>query len=449
MNEGGLGAELRVQLGRAALPAAERRGRARHAGRGRAPVVPRGQRLRVAARGARGRAAGGRRAARPGRRRGLRRAGHPRLHPGRRVRARLRRRRRAVVVRGRRPGGVRAAVPRAWGCETGPARSRSRSTSPPASGSATPRARACAGVSGYFEQLPDAANTAFLGRYRRAFGAFAPPVSSISESAYEAVHLYAAAARQAGEDEPRTVARELRRSRGDFPRGIVTVTGPETVDTAALPRRSHHGRASRSAPRNDPSTRHWHVDGRSPAVPRVFPCPSTLRMTPPCAASTSATGSGSPTPTSPRSVPFVEGLLASWDAVEELYAASRPAMPERAWSRPDARRQPVQRVVRHHVDHRVRRGPAGREDGGGQGQHGRRGRADDERRGDDGGLHAAARRHRRLPRPRRGRHDHRQGGLRGPLLLRRLAHLPDRARSATRGTRRARRAGRPRAARRS
>src|SRR3954463_8889408 len=33
--------------------------------------------------------------------------------------------------------------------------------------------------------------------------------------------------------------------------------------------------------------------------------------------------------------PFVEGLLASWGAVEELYAASAPAMPERAWSRPD------------------------------------------------------------------------------------------------------------------
>ena len=48
------------------------------------------------------------------------------------------------------------------------------------------------GVSGYFEQLPDAANAAFLRRYRRTFGAFAPPVSSISESVYEAVHLYAA-----------------------------------------------------------------------------------------------------------------------------------------------------------------------------------------------------------------------------------------------------------------
>ena len=37
----------------------------------------------------------------------------------------------------------------------------------------------------------------------------------------------AAAARRAGEDEPHTVARELRRSRAHFPRGTVTVA--ETV----------------------------------------------------------------------------------------------------------------------------------------------------------------------------------------------------------------------------
>lgn len=85
------------------------------------------------------------------------------------------------------------------------------------------------GVAGYFEQLPDTANAAFLRRYRNAYGRFAPPVSSISESAYEAVHLYAAAARRAGDDEPRAVARELRRSRSTFPRGTVTVAGPETV----------------------------------------------------------------------------------------------------------------------------------------------------------------------------------------------------------------------------
>jgi amidase len=33
--------------------------------------------------------------------------------------------------------------------------------------------------------------------------------------------------------------------------------------------------------------------------------------------------------------PMVHGLLGSWDAVEELYAASAPAMPDRAWVRPD------------------------------------------------------------------------------------------------------------------
>ena len=86
------------------------------------------------------------------------------------------------------------------------------------------------GIAGYFEQLPDTANAEFLRRYRRTFGAFAPPVGSISESVYEAVHLYAAATRRAGEDEPRTVARELRGCRADFPRGPVTVSGPETVD---------------------------------------------------------------------------------------------------------------------------------------------------------------------------------------------------------------------------
>jgi urea transport system substrate-binding protein len=85
------------------------------------------------------------------------------------------------------------------------------------------------GVSGYFEQLDGAANAAFLRRYRELYGRFAPPVSSIAESAYEAVHLYAGAARRAGEDEPRTIARELRSSRARFPRGPVTVTGPETV----------------------------------------------------------------------------------------------------------------------------------------------------------------------------------------------------------------------------
>jgi amidase len=33
--------------------------------------------------------------------------------------------------------------------------------------------------------------------------------------------------------------------------------------------------------------------------------------------------------------PMVGGLLASWDAVEELYAASAPAAPQRSWTRPE------------------------------------------------------------------------------------------------------------------
>ena len=33
--------------------------------------------------------------------------------------------------------------------------------------------------------------------------------------------------------------------------------------------------------------------------------------------------------------PAVDGLLASWDAVEELYAATAPAAPDRAWTRPE------------------------------------------------------------------------------------------------------------------
>ncbi|GAA4849037.1 amidase [Pseudonocardia benzenivorans] len=33
--------------------------------------------------------------------------------------------------------------------------------------------------------------------------------------------------------------------------------------------------------------------------------------------------------------PFVHGLLASWDTVEELYSATAPAVPQRSWQRPD------------------------------------------------------------------------------------------------------------------
>jgi branched-chain amino acid transport system substrate-binding protein len=82
------------------------------------------------------------------------------------------------------------------------------------------------GVSGYFEQLPGPVNEAFLQRYRTTFGQFAPPVSSISESVYEAMHRYAAAVRRAGADHLGATARELRTSREGSPRGEAAV-GPE------------------------------------------------------------------------------------------------------------------------------------------------------------------------------------------------------------------------------
>lgn len=83
------------------------------------------------------------------------------------------------------------------------------------------------GVAGYFESLPGQVNTAFLQRYRAKFGRFAPPLSSISESVYDAIHLYAAAAQRA--EDPTSAARALWRGRAEFPRGQVLVDGPEAV----------------------------------------------------------------------------------------------------------------------------------------------------------------------------------------------------------------------------
>jgi urea transport system substrate-binding protein len=50
---------------------------------------------------------------------------------------------------------------------------------------------------GYFQSLEMRSNRDFLARYRTRFGNGAPPTSSISESVYEAVHIYAAAVRDA------------------------------------------------------------------------------------------------------------------------------------------------------------------------------------------------------------------------------------------------------------
>jgi branched-chain amino acid transport system substrate-binding protein len=81
-------------------------------------------------------------------------------------------------------------------------------------------------VFGYFEDLPTAENRAFLTRYRERFGAWAPPPSSLSESAYEAMHLVADAARRAGSWHPTDVGRAMASSRFTGPRGPVALAGP-------------------------------------------------------------------------------------------------------------------------------------------------------------------------------------------------------------------------------
>lgn len=78
-------------------------------------------------------------------------------------------------------------------------------------------------VRGYFKDLPMPENRAFLARHRAQFGDLAPPPSALSEGAYEAVHLVAAAARAAGGWEPQDVARRLLTASFDGPRGPVSV----------------------------------------------------------------------------------------------------------------------------------------------------------------------------------------------------------------------------------
>jgi urea transport system substrate-binding protein len=82
---------------------------------------------------------------------------------------------------------------------------------------------------GYFQQLPTAENKAFLARYRDTFGPWAPPVSTLSESTYSAVHLYGAAARQACQDDPGHLVAELHRLRAILPRGSVELAGPHNI----------------------------------------------------------------------------------------------------------------------------------------------------------------------------------------------------------------------------
>ncbi|MET8976337.1 substrate-binding protein [Streptomyces sp. NPDC004539] len=75
----------------------------------------------------------------------------------------------------------------------------------------------------YYSALDTAENTAFLHRYRAAFGPWAPAPSALAESAYEGLHLFARAARAAGSTHGGDVSRALRGLAQSGPRGRVSV----------------------------------------------------------------------------------------------------------------------------------------------------------------------------------------------------------------------------------
>ncbi|WP_433599278.1 substrate-binding protein [Nocardia sp. CA-135953] len=77
---------------------------------------------------------------------------------------------------------------------------------------------------GYFNDLESEKNQDLRRRYREAYGPWAPPISSLSESVYEAILLYAAAARG-----PEDAVRSLRRVTADLPRGRVSLNGPQVM----------------------------------------------------------------------------------------------------------------------------------------------------------------------------------------------------------------------------
>lgn len=84
-------------------------------------------------------------------------------------------------------------------------------------------------VCGYFQQLPTAGNAQLLTRYQNAFGRWAPPVSTLSESVFEAVHMWWAVARQVGADQPLRISEAMRPGQFVLPRGTVTLDDSDRV----------------------------------------------------------------------------------------------------------------------------------------------------------------------------------------------------------------------------
>ncbi|MEJ8280936.1 ABC transporter substrate-binding protein [Pseudonocardia spirodelae] len=82
-------------------------------------------------------------------------------------------------------------------------------------------------VSGYFQLLQTERNGSLLERYRARFGRWAPPLSTLSESMFEAIQVWATAARRARTTAPGPVADEIRRGRFDVPRGTIALDGDD------------------------------------------------------------------------------------------------------------------------------------------------------------------------------------------------------------------------------
>ncbi len=94
----------------------------------------------------------------------------------------------------------------------------------------SPAAEGIYGVSGYYADMASEGNLELMDRYRAAFGPWAPPLSSLSETVYEAARMWWIAARRVGADAPRRIAEEMRRGRFHLPRGTVTLDDSKGVE---------------------------------------------------------------------------------------------------------------------------------------------------------------------------------------------------------------------------
>ncbi|MCO5614896.1 hypothetical protein L7F22_069181 [Adiantum nelumboides] len=228
------------ERGRRRVPAADPAGRAAreparggggtgHAGGRRASLVPGGQRLRVAPCGQRCGTGGAPGARRGAGRRGLRRARARDFAPlVERIAASG-----ADVVLNTFVGADAAAFERQ--CHAMGLRDRTISLGPAMDEATLERvglraAGGIHGVSGYFQHLQTERNGTLLERYRARFGQWAPPLSSLSESMFEAIHVWAVAARRVRSTEPVPVADEIRSGRYDLPRGTLALDGRHHVE---------------------------------------------------------------------------------------------------------------------------------------------------------------------------------------------------------------------------